>query len=707
MPVTETTVRIKADNRTRGAFKQVRGDLNKTKQATKELKTATAALLGTYALFRVAGKTLDVWRQFGATMADLSAITGATGKDLEFLKKKSLEFGEATTLSASQAAEAFKLVASAKPDLLENGKALAQVTKEAITLAEASGSTLPDAAKTLGVALNQYGAGAEEASRFINVLAAGSQKGASEIADTAEAIKVAGLVAAGSNTSFEEMNAAIQVMSTVALKGSEAGTGLRNVYLNLANQSNDKFKPALVGLTQAMENIREAGLSDVEMLEIFGKKNIVAAKALVNNAAKLGKMREAITGTTTAYEQASVKVDNLDGDMKKMGSVWESVALMIGETFNPALRASVQFLSWIAKVAKTVILTFQDLGNKIGATAAQLTALASFDLKAVKAIGEARDANAKKLEEEYNLLWNINGAQDALNKKTVEVDNTAKLEKIKADVEAENRVRLAAQRAANLKAFQDEQVQLAELHAGKLMALEEQLMSEQERMQLAFDNRAFMVEDAFQSELINDVRRKELLLQLEQQHEDDKLKIAEKAAKDKLAIQTRSLGAAAGIFDGLSALMSKSGKEQTKQSRMFARMSIVASTAQAIMNALAVTPYPLGVALAAGAALKGAAQLQAVGGSGGGSITRPSGTQAGTGSYEGISPPPSAEGYAPQQNSGGVTTVNMIGNDTSTFTGEQVNNMFDKISEAIERGDRVLFSSASRQAIEVNEVNAA
>jgi len=578
MPVTETTVRIKGDNRTRATFAKVQKDLKKTTQATKELKSATTALLGTYALLRVAGKTLDVWRKFGATISDLSAITGATGKDLDFLKNKALEFGEATTLSASQAAEAIKLIASAKPDLLENSEALAAVTKEAIILAEASGSTLPDAAKTLAVALNQYGEGAESASRFINVLAAGAKRGASEIADTAEAIKVAGLVAAGSNTSFEEMNAAIQVMSTVALKGSEAGTGLRNVYLNLANQSNNKFKPALVGLTQAMQNIRDAGLSDVEMLEIFGKKNIVAAKALVNNAGKLAKMREQLTGTTTAYEQASIKVDNLDGDMKKMGSVWESVALMIGETFNPALRTAVQFLSTIAKVAKSVILTFQDLGNKIGATAAQLVSLASFDLDAVEAIGKARDANAKKLEEEYNLLWNINGAQDALNKKTVVTDNTDKLAKIKAQVQAESAARLAAQTEANTQAYLAEQAQLTELHAGKLITLEEQLLSESERMQVAFDNRAFIVEDAFQSELINNVRRKELLLQLEKQHENEKLKVVQKAAKDKLAIQTRGLNAAAGIFDGLSALMSKSGKEQTKEAQFFAKASIVAST---------------------------------------------------------------------------------------------------------------------------------
>jgi len=481
MPVTDTRIRISADNKTKAAFKKVQGDIKKTNSAMKQLTRTAGGLVGAYAALRVAGKTIDIWRNFGSAISDLSAITGAVGKDLEFLKQKSLEFGSTTTLTASQAAEAFKLVASAKPDLLESGEALAAVTKEAITLAEASGSTLPDAAKTLAVALNQYGAGAEEASKFINVLAAGAKRGSSEIEDTAEAIKVAGLVAAGAGTSFEEMNAALQIMSLSALKGSEAGTGLRNIYLNLADQSNAKFKPELVGLTQAMKNIKEAGLSTVEMLEIFGKRNIVVAKSLINNSDAMVKMRERLTGTSTAYEQAAIKVDNLDGDIKKLASVWEGFALMLGELFDPALRGVVDLMAWMVKIAQTVALTFQDLGNKIGATAAQLVALASLDLEGAKAIGRARDANAKQLEEEYNLIWNNTEAMKA-QKNVTGVDSEqaqARLAKIREQAAVEAKARNEAMSATNAELFLKEQDELREKYAGDLIILEESLMSQQ------------------------------------------------------------------------------------------------------------------------------------------------------------------------------------------------------------------------------------
>ena len=77
-------------------------------------------------------------KKFDSSVAELSAITGAVGKDLDFLKDKAIEMGSKTTLSAGEVADGFKLIASAKPDLLKSGAALAHVTDAAITLAEAS-----------------------------------------------------------------------------------------------------------------------------------------------------------------------------------------------------------------------------------------------------------------------------------------------------------------------------------------------------------------------------------------------------------------------------------------------------------------------------------------------------------------------------------------------------------------------------------------
>ena len=350
MAVNATLV-IRGENRSDKAFRSANSSV------TRLIKNVGGLALA-YGALRVTQKVIDIHRKFTATISDLSAITGATGKQLEFLRKKSLEYGATTTLTASQAAEAFKLVASAKPDLLENADALAAVTKQAIILAEASGSTLPEAAITLTLAMNQYGASADEAARFINVLAAGAKFGASEIAATAAALKNSGLVARTAGSSFEELNAIIQTLAKSGIKAEEAGVGIRNIFLNLAIQTNDKFKPAVVGFTQAIKNMKAANLSTTELLKIFGKKNIVAAKAVLQHADALGTLTSKLTGTNTALDQANIKINNLDGDIKRMNSAWEGVALTLGNLFNPILRTATQLLTWMSKLAKVVVLSF-------------------------------------------------------------------------------------------------------------------------------------------------------------------------------------------------------------------------------------------------------------------------------------------------------------------------------------------------------------
>jgi len=298
--------------------------------------------------------------RFNETVSELSAITGAVGDDLDYLKAKALEFGSTTTFTASQSAEAFKLMASAKPDLLENAEALAVVTKEALALAEAAGITLPEAASTLGSALNQFSAGAEQASKFINVLAAGAKYGASEIPQTAEALKYAGTVAADANVSFEQLNAGIQVLSTVALKGTQAGTALRNIILRLQKAGEDELNPAVVGLTKALENLNERSYSTTQLMKLFGLENVAAAKALLGNVDALTQLEAKLTGTSTAYEQAAIRIDNLSGDWKALQSAIEGFVITTTDKATPALRETTQEATSVVSTL-TMLIDAEDL----------------------------------------------------------------------------------------------------------------------------------------------------------------------------------------------------------------------------------------------------------------------------------------------------------------------------------------------------------
>jgi len=172
--------------------------------------------------------------QFESTLGNLSAITGATGKDLEYLRNQALQLGVQGKTSATEWLEAFKLVGSAKPELLANGAALVEVTRAAKLLSAASGEDLKTAVESLTDTLNQYGADADKAKEFTDALAAGAKYGAAEVRDVSASITQFGTQAKSANISIYESVGAVELLAEKGIKGAEAGTKLRNVMLAMS-----------------------------------------------------------------------------------------------------------------------------------------------------------------------------------------------------------------------------------------------------------------------------------------------------------------------------------------------------------------------------------------------------------------------------------------------------------------------------------------
>ncbi|MCE0490996.1 phage tail tape measure protein [Pantoea sp. Mb-10] len=338
-----------ANKQSRQFNRQAQDDAKKTEEAYKRVTSSVSSLAGRIAGLAGVGFSLgaiiQTSRQYSQALSDLSSITGATGDKLHALDQAAQQMGRTTEYSASQAVEALKLMASAKPELLETADGLQKATNSALLLAQAGGSTLPDATRTLALSLNQFGAGAEQADRYINVLAAGAKFGASEINDTAAAIKNGGVAAAQAGIGFETLNAAIQVLASREIKGGEAGTALRNIILNLEKGTDKTLKPSVVGLSKALENLAGKNLSTAQAVKLFGVENINAASILTSNRGKLDELTKSLTGTQTAHEQAAVRVNNLNGDLMGLTSAFEGLIIKVGQSGNGPLRSGVQSIT--------------------------------------------------------------------------------------------------------------------------------------------------------------------------------------------------------------------------------------------------------------------------------------------------------------------------------------------------------------------------
>lgn len=297
-------------------------------------------------------------REFEKSLSTLQALTGATAQDLMFYKQAAIDIGAETKRSAKDVVEAFKLIGGARPELLKSKDALAAVTREAIILANASEMELADAADALAGALNQLEAPAEDAGRFINVLAAAAQAGAAEIPDVNAALKEFGAVLKDSNGSIEEGAALIEVLAERQIKGAEAGTALRNVLLRLAavdvlpKSAQAQMKrfgvdlkvvgDASLPLNKRLRELGKIAGDASALVKVFGVENFVAGNIVLNNVDKFEELTTAVTGTTSAYDQNQIALDNLDGDIRSAGAEIEAFTLEIGKSTDKLLRFIVQ-----------------------------------------------------------------------------------------------------------------------------------------------------------------------------------------------------------------------------------------------------------------------------------------------------------------------------------------------------------------------------
>lgn len=278
--------------------------------------------------FNASGITLD------SQMHDLSAVAGVVGEDLKKIEGYARESAKAFGTDAGVAVEGYKLLLSQlSPELGKFPEALQAMGNSIQVTSKLMGNDGVAAAEVLTTAMNQYGVSLDdpmEASRkmaeMMNVMAAAGQEGSAELPAIKVALEQCGMAAKAANVSFEETNAAIQILDKAGKKGSEGGVALRNT---LAILGQGRFLPK-----QTQEELAAAGIDVLKLADtslslkdrldmlkpvlndaalfskLFGMENANAARALVQGSDELGRLATAITGTASAEEQAAIVMDS-------------------------------------------------------------------------------------------------------------------------------------------------------------------------------------------------------------------------------------------------------------------------------------------------------------------------------------------------------------------------------------------------------------
>lgn len=377
---------------------------DKTTQAGKNItQYVTGPIVG------IGTAAVKTAADFDEQMSKVSAISGATGKDLDDLRGKAREMGSKTKFSATEAGQAMEFMAMAgwkTGDMLDGVEGI-------MNLAAASGEDLASTSDIVTDAMTAFGLEAKDAGEFADVLAATSTNANTNVGLLGESFKYCAPVAGAMGYDVKDVATALGLMANNGIKGSQAGTALRTLFTNMAkpteamartmdelgisledgNGNMKSFRDVMKDLRKGFGNTKIPAdeltkqLEELEkryengeitekkynkevdnlMTKAYGAEGALKAQAAASLAGKTGmsgllaivnssdedfkKLTNAVDNSKdSAQNMADTMQDNLSGQLTILKSQVEEAAISIGEVLMPTIRDIVtKVQEWVDK----------------------------------------------------------------------------------------------------------------------------------------------------------------------------------------------------------------------------------------------------------------------------------------------------------------------------------------------------------------------
>jgi TP901 family phage tail tape measure protein len=326
---------------------------------------------------------------FDKSMSQVAATMGKTTSEMqeqvgtvdlawgEFtgnLREYALEMGKNTAFSASQAADALNYMALAGYDTQTSMEMLPNV----LNLAAAGTMDLARASDMVTDTQTAFGITIERTMQMVDEMAKAASTGNTSVSQLGDAFLVVGglaqelnggIVSLSDGTTatvdgIQELEIALTGMANAGIKGSEAGTHMRNMLLKLSSPSDsgvaqmealgvsvfdtsgkmrslsNVFGDLRVSLSKLTQEKKIQAISD-----IFNARDIASAEALLAAVNQdWDKIGESILNADGAAAQmAETQLDNLAGDVTRFNSALEGIQIALSDKLTPTLRKFVQF----------------------------------------------------------------------------------------------------------------------------------------------------------------------------------------------------------------------------------------------------------------------------------------------------------------------------------------------------------------------------
>lgn len=390
-------------------YKQAMSDLaeksGEAKEKIGELINFAVKLGGALAsaAAAAAAAAVKVGMSFDTSMSSVQALSGATGEEFDALREKALEMGATTSKTASEAADALGYMALAGWD---TEKMLSGI-EPVLRASEAGAMDLATCSDLVTDSMSAMGVSVDELTRYLDVCTAAQSNSNTSLQELLEAYVTAGGSFKNFNASLEESSTLLGILANRGIKGSEAGTALNSILINLigaSGQSSEALEALgvsaydadgkFIGITETLEQVSEklSALDDEQRdfftAKIGGKTQYDTLQALLSGLnEEYDTLLEKVTDSNGALEEtAAIMRDNLQGDVTALTSALQDAGVQVSDHFTASLRDAVQEITETIRGLSSEIKS-GDLGESLEKIAAAFG-------KAIKAVAEfaANDA---------------------------------------------------------------------------------------------------------------------------------------------------------------------------------------------------------------------------------------------------------------------------------------------------------------------------
>ncbi len=303
---------------------------------------------------------IKTYSDFEKGLSNVKAVSQATDSEMKQLSNTAKSLGASTEWSAVQVTQAEELLGQAGFSTKENISALPGL----LSLASAGDLDLAAATDIASGTLRSFNIDASNTSHVADVLALSASATNSDVTYLGETMKYVAPVSASLGISFEDTAAAAGLLSNQNIKGSQAGTVLRQAMARLASPTKEaaglmktyginafdtqgNMKPlsgVVDNLNSSLGKLTSQQRADI-ISTIFGTESMSGVLALMNQGGQsLSDLSKRLSDANgAAKDMANTKLDNLSGQWKILKSAVEGMNIALGERLAPYAK---QFVTW-------------------------------------------------------------------------------------------------------------------------------------------------------------------------------------------------------------------------------------------------------------------------------------------------------------------------------------------------------------------------